>query len=475
MKNKKYTNLLGLAFENNHLELSLLRRSGTGVTLEKNLRVPLQLDPLSAEPQLAGQEIRNHLDATGIRERSCVICLPLKWVLTLHVDLPKLEGEDLDSFIALQTERSFPFPPEDLAIAVSRVSLGDETGQATIVAFPRNHLNTLEMICKAAGLRPVMITISAATLPSVLSPPGNEIAIWAGEGEWDLVISAKGGVAFLRSLERSYKEDPSDASSWDCEGIARQLRITLGRLPRSLRAAINSLRVYGPAERVGRITKGLEAPLAPLGLRVEAGMVTPGQEDMGKMPAPLCSPSAWGAAGILQGENPLFNLLPPHLSRFQQLASRISARRALYLGGAVGTILLFLGLVFGIQALQLQNLENRWNGMKDRVKTVEDLQSNVRKFRPWFDTSVTSLRIMTRLAQAFPAEGTVWVKTIEIKGMEQVTCTGNARSSRDWLAALDALRKTDGISDLQVAQVRGENPLQFSLTFRWEENASDAR
>ena len=43
---------------------------------------------LTADPELVGREIGNHLEAAEIRERNCIFGLPLKWALTAHVDVP---------------------------------------------------------------------------------------------------------------------------------------------------------------------------------------------------------------------------------------------------------------------------------------------------------------------------------------------------------------------------------------------------
>jgi hypothetical protein len=61
----------------------------------------------------------------------------------------------------------------------------------------------------------------------------------------------------------------------------------------------------------------------------------------------------------------------------------------------------------------------------------------------------------------------VWVKTFGIKDLSKVTFSGNARANRDLLKMLDTLRKTGGIEDVQVLQVRGGSPVQFSVSFRW--------
>jgi len=131
-----------------------------------------------------------------------------------------------------------------------------------------------------------------------------------------------------------------------------------------------------------------------------------------------------------------------------------------------------VALAFVVQYSRLSKLEKEWAVIEPQVRKVEALQENVRTFRPWFDDSVQSLRIATMLASAFPEEGSVWVKTFGIKDLSKVTFSGNARANRDLLKMLDTLRKTGGIEDVQVLQVRGGSPVQFSVSFRWNGGGS---
>ena len=75
--------LLGLAFDGSRLEGVNVRRTNGSVEIRKAFSATLSLDPLTAEVELAGREIRKQLDAEGIRERWCAVCLPLSWALTL--------------------------------------------------------------------------------------------------------------------------------------------------------------------------------------------------------------------------------------------------------------------------------------------------------------------------------------------------------------------------------------------------------
>src|SRR6185436_16555145 len=119
LKRKKLTSLLGLALDGSRLDGVVLRRTNGSVQLVKSFSVTLSLDPLIAAPELVGREIRNQLDAAGVRERQCVMCVPLKWALTAQTELPELPPADVPGFLQLEAERGFHSDIETLHYATS--------------------------------------------------------------------------------------------------------------------------------------------------------------------------------------------------------------------------------------------------------------------------------------------------------------------------------------------------------------------
>src|SRR5246127_3247688 len=87
-KRQRLSSLLGLALDGSRLDGVVLRRTNGSLQVQQSFSVILSLDPLTAAPELVGREIRNHLEAAGVRESNCVLGLPLRWVLTTHTELP---------------------------------------------------------------------------------------------------------------------------------------------------------------------------------------------------------------------------------------------------------------------------------------------------------------------------------------------------------------------------------------------------
>lgn len=101
-KTKRPSSILGLAFDGNRLEAVVVRRSNGALVAQQATSAPLALSLLSGDPQLVGRELRNHLDQAGIRERRCVVCLPLNWVLTVQTKVPDLPEQEIASFLQLE-------------------------------------------------------------------------------------------------------------------------------------------------------------------------------------------------------------------------------------------------------------------------------------------------------------------------------------------------------------------------------------
>ncbi|MEY4198261.1 MAG: hypothetical protein RLZZ265_1, partial [Verrucomicrobiota bacterium] len=71
--------ILGLALDGSRLELVSVKRANGSLEVRQSVSVLLKLDPLTNEPELVGAEIRAHLEAAGVRDRRCVMGVPLNW------------------------------------------------------------------------------------------------------------------------------------------------------------------------------------------------------------------------------------------------------------------------------------------------------------------------------------------------------------------------------------------------------------
>ncbi len=468
-KARKLTAVLGLALDGGRLDGVVLRRANGSFAGLQRFSVMLALDPLTAAPELVGREIRNHLDAAGVRERHCVFGVPLKWVLTVQTELPPLPEADAASLLQLEAEKGFHADAATLQISDSRSPLADGKQNVLFAGIPNTHLAALENVLLAAKLKPVSFALGI----SALQPPGEVssppvLALHIGESNVGLQISAGGGVAALRSLDGAVA-DEAGRRTWHADVVARELRITLGQLPGALRDAMKRLRIFGPRELAQPLADDLERRLAPAGLRGEfVSAYAP--DEFGPTPpveAPV-SPAFSLAARYLAGQKTAFEFLPPKPNFIEQFARKYSSGRLRTTGAVAGGVAAVLLAAFLIQQIQLWHYRSQWSRMAAKVGELSAIQDNIRQYRPWYDGSFKHLSILRQLTLAFPEDGSVTAKNLTVHDGDRVTCSGTARDSSAVLAVESQLSALPGVSGVHHEQSRGKAPMQFVLSFTYK-------
>jgi hypothetical protein len=469
-KRKRLTSLLGLSLDGRRLEGVVLRRTNGALRQLQSFAVTLTLDPFNAAPDLVGQEIRNHLDAAGIRERRCVLGLPLKWALTAHTELPKLAETDAASLLQLEAERTFPCDPATLRLGDSRCPLRDGRQHVTMAGIANTQLATLETVLAAAKLKPV----SFALRPAALQLPADEkshgiLALNVGESHVGLQITCGGGVAALRALEGTI-ENEAGQRVLHPDVVAREVRITLGQLPAELRDAVKRIRVFGPRDLAQQLADELDLRFEPLGLEVEVVTAYAPNEFGVQLPTDTPVSAAFSlAARPLMGQLPAFEFLPPRATAWQQLNTKYASGKTRTAGLAAAAAALIVVGLFGYQQVQLLWLRSQWLRMSAKVQDLEGLQKQIGQYRPWFDESYQSLSILKQVTMAFPEDGVVTAKTIDIRDGNAVNCSGNARDQAAFLKMCAQLRAADHVRELKVDSIRGKTPMQFTFAFKWNE------
>ena len=469
LSRQKGSTLLGLALDGHRLEGVVVRRTNGSVAIVKSFACTLSLDLLKDDPSLLGREIRKHLDAAGIRERRCAVGLPLNWALTLTTALPDLPESDIASFLDIAAERGFPYNPGALLLAHSRFQAATETPTVTLVAVPRDHATQLESALRAAQLRPISFSFGISALqPPVDGSTDGVLALVPGETSIALQVTSGGGVAVLRTIEDAFELEGAERRL-QTDHLIRELRITMGQLPPAFRESIRRLRVFGQTPEATELVARLTPRLAELGLRTDRVIqYSPGMFKF-QLPADLAvSPALSLALRHIAGEKPRLEFLPPKISRWEQFQTRYPAGKLAYVGAAVGAVALLTAAAFLLQQWQILRWQSRWNDMESDVTQLESMQRDIQSYRPWFDESFRCLSILQRLSDCFPEQGSVTAKTIEIRPAS-VVLTGTAADNQALLQTLDQLRSSSGISAVQVEQIRGKSPLQFTFNFQWME------
>jgi hypothetical protein len=467
-KRRRLAGVLGLALDGSRLDGVVMRRVNGSLLLQQKFSFALTLDPLTAAPELVGREIRNQLDAVGVRERHCVFGLPLKWMLTTHTELPPLPETDAANLLQMEAERGFPTDVAALQLASSRCPLAADKKYVLLAGIPGAHVVTLGRVLAAAKLKPVSFALGLAALqPPAAENSNGVLALAIGESTVSLQITCGGGVAALRALEGAI-ENPAGQPALLPNLVAREARITLGQLPAELRDMVKKIRIFGPRELAQQLADEMELRFEPMGLSVEIVTVCKPEEFGATLPpdAPVSAVFSL-AARLLMEQPPAFDFLPPKPTLIEQFATKYASGRLRTVGVIVAGIVAVVGGLFFIQQIQLWRLRSQWSGMSAKVGELETVQDQIRQYRPWFDDTFQDLAILRQLTLAFPEDGVVTAKTIEIQNDNTVSCSGTAQDNATLLAMLAKLRAADGVSGLKVDLIHGKSPMQFTFDFQY--------
>lgn len=480
----------GLSFNAGHAHaVTVEKLNGTIRTARATASIPFDLDAEGDDPETRGRELRTKLDAAQVVENRVAVVVPLKWVMTSQIVAPNVGPEDLQSFLELQVEQEFPLPPGEVAWSHCLVPTPDGATLATLAGVPRTKLDRLDRILAAAGLQVVSVSLGLSRArESLVAGDRAAVNLWFAANAVGVEIRSESDVIGLRWIEDATTATPAQSGETDSDHggnagrlddalLFRELRISLGQVPAAIRQGIRTLRLWGPDASVEAFRTVLGARLRNLGIvHLEAGQLPEGADgsvtDRGAVYA------AWGAAADrLENQRRSFELLPPKVNRFQQILDRVgtgSNRGRIGIGIAV---LALAALTFWYQGHKLARLERIWAELEPDATEVDAIQAKIRQFRPWFSSRAESLEITEHLTRAFPEEGSVWARNLEIRDNGKVFCAGLAKDSESLLGMLDELRAMPQVSELTVQQVRGEGQVQFAFGYSWNTNpaADDAR
>lgn len=477
-RKRSMPSLLGLVFDGTRVEGAWLRRGNGGLEVRQSFTVPLTLDLLTVAPELVGREIRDRLDELEIRERRCIVGFPVSWALSLETKMPQMPEEDVASFLQIEAERGFPYGPEALLVASSRYRSGNGDQYATQIAVPKDHLLRLESVLKFARLQPMSFAlgIDPSQWPDAAAK-GSMMILDVTDRAVNLLVCCEGGVAGLRTLTGDHADEGGQARPY-ADVIAREARITLGQLAPDVRQAIKVLRVVGRGEKARQLSEDIHPRATAMGMKVEfvpgstakeLGLQKAGAEKVGT----ACALAALELAGRRCG----LEFLPPKVNPWRQFAARYSTKKMAAAGAVAAVVALLVAAVFLTQQWQLSRLRSKWAGMSSKVAELENLQSQIRRYRPWFDDSMRGLSILRRLTESFPEDGSVTAKIVDIRDLSTVTCSGLAKDRTTLLRTVDQLRGSKEITGLKDVNTQGVEPalLQFSFNFQWQEGGGGER
>jgi hypothetical protein len=463
-KRKKLTTLLGLALDGSRLDGVVLKRTNGSLAQPQKFSAQLTLDPLTAAPELVGREIRNHLDAAGVREKNCVVGLPSRWLLTAQTELPAgLPDADAESLLQLEAEKNFHADAASLQISDSRCALADGKKFVLLAGVPNTHVGSLEQVLAAAKLKPVSFALGI----SALEKSDGALALVIGENSVALQITAGGGVAALRTLEGAV-ENVGGRATLNANAVSREARITLGQLPPELRSAVKRIRIFGPRGLADAIADEMELKFEAMGLKTKIVSGYAADEFGVTLPPDVSRSAAFSlAADFLTEKKPAFEFLPPKPNVLEQLVKKYTSGKFGTVGAVAAGMAVIVLAILLFQQIELWHYRSQWSHMEKKVGELQKISDEISFYHPWYADDYPGLAILRQLTLAFPEDGSVTAKTIEVRDGNTVSCSGNARDNSALIAVLAKLRAADGVKNVKLGQIRGKSPMQFTFDFQY--------
>ncbi|MDF3130476.1 hypothetical protein P0Y35_14815 [Kiritimatiellaeota bacterium B1221] len=456
-----HSSLLALSIDSHQISAARVIRERNGCRMTKSLTISIPGDSFSADPQPAGIALAAALREAGFKEKHCVVCLPPSWLLTASVPLPDLSDEALSGFLSLRAEQEFPLPPSDLHCAHS-VYETPEGRRATLVALPDKRMKALKSLLQSAGLSALSLSPGLHAWTEN-EPSGGRLGFLMIDRHVNLVIFAGNGVAELRALVPDNSEPGGDVH-FDAKTLNRELRITLGRLPVNIRNDLRDAVFSGAASEVTQVQQILSPALEALGIRVHQ----------------LRNDAHHTGAAVIVARKQLCNLpvpfefIPPRVGRLQQLTSQLSTRGPRRAALSAGAAVVILCAVFWTARSMIEShLSQQWKSMAREVEALEEIQAELRLFRPWAETNADSLQILNLVTSTFPDQGDLWVSRLEIKDDRKVSLSGFSKQQEAFSAMRQKLMSLPQVADTTLEQQRGHAPLQYEIQFQWSAQRHD--
>jgi hypothetical protein len=387
----------------------------------------------------------------------------------MQTKVPDLPEADRAGFLQLEAERGFHSGPESLFIVNSLFQAAANEQFATLMAVPRNNLATLEKVLRAAKLKPVTFGLGISAVQPAGKDAQRVITLLVRSNAIDLQVTGGAGIVALRSLDGAIELQGSQKRI-SSELIAREIRITLGQLPGTLAEGGGKIRIVGQGEMMRQFVQEISPRLATMGLTVEVSEKASSANFDKPLPADLGASSAVAlAAAWVRGGDTIPEFLPPKVQPWQQWMSKgLSARKLIWVGEAAGAVVGCVIIAFAIQQWQLQKYRGQWAVLAPKVAELNSMQDDIKQFRDYYDQASRDVGIWARLAAVFPRDNSVSLKSFEVRDQGMVTCTGVARDNDSFVKVFGKLSDdTNEISNVHP-EVRGQKPMQFTLSFQWQ-------
>ena len=113
--------------------------------------------------------------------------------------------------------------------------------------------------------------------------------------------------------------------------------------------------------------------------------------------------------------------------------------------------------------------------MSTEVAELDGIQQKIHQFRPWFEPAPAGAPTHGKPGPAFPDQGDVWAKSIQVAEGHKVTCTGFARTQPALMTLLGHLRARPDITALRCSKSAAKTQSSFPSPTNGSRNMTDSQ
>jgi len=451
--------LLSVGLKESCARVVLVPRNGNGTESYKAFSVKFPI-PWTEDPEAAGHRLAERLQQERWKAKKALVLLDPAWVFLGSASLPPIEKEEIPAYADLQAEKIFPLPRNDLAVAFRVTEIGKETQRLVLAAVPQRRVQAVQRLLQAAGLELVSLTTDWGVNIQDGHTKELHFRIRRAAKRLELLVVAGKTPLAYQSAVLSGSEGASGQEVQGAE-IVRQVRMLVGRLDPEVREKIRTVTFEGPPEQWNGVIDSSRQHLERFGLEVaveDSSKATEKAFEDRLDPILVRYAKEW-----LENQSVPFEFLPPRISTWERLLQR-SAKGPGRLAAEIGAGVVALFVVAMIAHIQYyKHLEKRWQAMKPAVSQLQEIQSKIQKFRSWFAEEPVTLSVANHIAEAFPVEGRIWARILQIKSDGTVRISGRARDNQSLLQLLEKFRKDPQILEVKLQQSRGKDPIEFVI------------
>ncbi len=385
------------------------------------------------QPVELGQAFKQFLRGQKFSTREAIIGLPAKRLVTRRKDVPPAEPAIAASMLRLQAEGEFSSEPDALVMDFAGTTSTTATSSVLLIAATRASIDQCAAMSKAAGLKLLGVTVTAAALGRATSrvPGGDGVVVSLAQGGAELVVQHGEAATQVRHL------NVGDATAAESLGLlVGEIRRTVAALPRN--GSPLTLAVWNSTEGTQSAGSVLEQRLSmPVTMPDLRSIVTTDETGMNRFAPAVAVALAGLDAAALPVDFLHSRLAPPR---------ETSSKRKLVWGIAIAATVLLAALIvllsYDSAKAQLARDKAKLDSMSGAVEEAKTAQARLefaRKWAPGTPLAVACLRDLTKL---FPEENSIWITGFSLHPNRTGELLGKASNSRQVLNLLDQMNAT---------------------------------